>query len=145
MILPRLASGKRLQCGLHLVACMSISGFLRDDDPIAERLFCFGNFPEAGEQLAVLKISRDVRGMRFDQRAEVLIGGLIITQLGALNCKAIAGKRVVWVSLDETLENFAARLLCLRHRIDTIIASLLVLRNAQLGRNVAAPGAETPI
>src|SRR5579872_5308307 len=100
---PGLASGERLQGGLHLVARVSISGFLRGDNPIAERLFRLGNFPQTGEQLTILKISRDVCGMRFDQRAEMPIGGLIIAQFGALDCKAIEGKWIVWVSLDETL------------------------------------------
>ena len=50
--------------------------------------------PGFGEQLALLKISGDIFGVRAQQLSEVLISRGGITGIGALHRQAVAGKGV---------------------------------------------------
>jgi len=89
--------------------------------------------------LAKLEIARDVLGVGFQQLLEMRGGGVVVAELHTFQRESVARECVGGFFGYKLLENFAARLLCLGHRMKArIIAGLRRhAKRAHFGRTLA--------
>lgn len=110
-------SAKRFERGLHFVPRVDVARLCRDDDAVRERFAGFFGAPQTSEKLAELIVAGHVFRMLFAQLLEVAEGRLVVSELDAFERQAVARKGIGGPFGDELLEEFAARLLCLGHRM----------------------------
>ena len=107
---------------------MHVAGVLGDHDSIRKQLACFVEPANSRQKLRELIVSRDVIRIRLKKFRKILVGGLVLADLGAFERQAVTRKRVRRLFSYKLFQNFAARLLCLGHRLEArIIAGLKTL------------------
>jgi hypothetical protein len=90
---------------------MFVAGALRGGNASLQRRSGLFRPSGLGEELAILKITGHVLGMRRQQGLEMLVGGRGVAGIGALHRQAVAAKSVARFGGDEIFEELAARLL----------------------------------
>src|ERR1700677_1527762 len=104
---------------------MHVAGILSGYYSVGEQLARFIEPANSRQELAKLKISRDVAGIGFEKLLKIIGGCCVVAQLGALQSQAVASECVGWFFCYKLFQNFAARLLCLGHGLNArIITSL---------------------
>ena len=93
---------------------MLVSGFGGSGDTVRKHLSGFFGTGFAGQLLAVHLISRNVVGISFEERAEVLVCGGGVAAVYAFERKTIAGEGVVGLFGDKLFEHLTPRFLLSR-------------------------------
>jgi hypothetical protein len=100
---------------LHLVAGVNVSGALRDDDAVREKLLRLFDAAHARKKLAVLEVGGHIFGMFLDQMLKVRVRGFVVAKFHAFHGEAVARERIRGARSNKLLENFTAGLLRLGH------------------------------
>jgi acyl-CoA hydrolase len=129
---------------LHFVARVHVACPLRNEDTVREQFPRLFDLSEARQELAKLEVAGDIFRMGLEEFAEVLSGGFVVPQLHALEGQSVTGKRVTRLLGDELLENFAARLLHLGHRMNARIIAASAIHAKSLHHPSGDPGTRMP-
>jgi len=95
------------QSSFHLIPRVEVCCFLCSSNAARKDFSCFLPPIHLRQELAVVKVCRDVVGPSREQLLEILYRRLVISGVLALHSESVAGERVRGVGGDEFLEFLA--------------------------------------
>ena len=120
----RAALSEGEQQGLGFIARVRVPSFLCGEDAGGKDALGFFGASDARQELAELKVSGDVFGMKLQQLLELRGGRGVVAQPGAFQRQSVTCERIIRIRGNECFQNLAARLLRLGHGRDTRIIAV---------------------